>query len=162
MSKAVQLDNFDLAILRTLQENGRMTKVALAEAVHLSPSPCLERLKKLEKAGYITGYRASVDLRRLTPVTEVYVEITLTSHQAADFRRFEQAVMDIPEITECAATGGGIDYLLKLVVRDVDAYQRLMDRLLEAGIGIDRYFGYIVTKPVKSRAPDLARLLGET
>lgn len=53
-----KLDSFDLAILRTLQENGRMTNVALAEAVHLSPSPCLERLKKLEKAGYIAGYRA--------------------------------------------------------------------------------------------------------
>ncbi|HVW58125.1 MAG TPA: Lrp/AsnC family transcriptional regulator [Rhizobiaceae bacterium] len=160
MSKIFQLDSFDLAILQTLQENGRMTKVALAEAVHLSPSPCIERLKRLEKAGYITGYRAQVDLRRITPVTEIYVEATLTNHQAADFRRFEAAIMDIPEIIECAATGGGIDYVMKLVVRDIDAYQRLMDRLLEAGIGIDRYFGYIVTKPVKSRPPDLSRLMG--
>ncbi|MBZ0162422.1 MAG: Lrp/AsnC family transcriptional regulator [Notoacmeibacter sp.] len=154
-----KLDSFDLAILQTLQENGRMTKVALAEAVHLSPSPCLERLKKLEKAGYITGYRAMVNLRKIAPVTQVYVEVTLTNHQAADFRRFEAAIMDIPEIVECAATGGGVDYMLKLVVRDVDAYQRLMDRLLDAGIGIDRYFGYIVTKPVKSGSPDLSLLL---
>ncbi len=154
-----KLDSFDLAILQTLQENGRMTKVALAEAVHLSPSPCLERLKKLEKAGYISGYRAIVNLRKIAPVTQVHVEVTLTNHQAADFRRFEAAVMDIPEIVECAATGGGVDYMLKLVVRDVDAYQRLMDRLLDAGIGIDRYFGYIVTKPVKSGSPDLSLLL---
>jgi Lrp/AsnC family transcriptional regulator of ectoine degradation len=159
MSKNTELDRFDLAILQTLQENGRMTKVALAEAVHLSPSPCLERLKRLEKAGYITGYRAHVDLRRITSVTEIFVEITLASHQAADFRQFEAAIMEVPEIVECAATGGGIDYVMKLVVRDIDAYQRLMDRLLEAGIGIDRYFGYVVTKPVKSRAPDLPRLL---
>ena len=154
-----KLDSFDLAILQTLQENGRMTKVALAEAVHLSPSPCLERLKKLEKAGYISGYRAIVNLRKIAPVTQVHVEVTLTNHQAADFRRFEAAVMDIPEIVECAATGGGVDYMLKLVVRDVDAYQRLMDRLLDAGIGIDRCFGYIVTKPVKSGSPDLSLLL---
>lgn len=156
-----KLDSFDLAILRTLQENGRMTKVALAEAVHLSPSPCLERLKKLEKAGYITGYRAMVNLRKIAPVTQVHVEVTLTNHQAADFRRFESAVMDIPEIVECSATGGGVDYFMKLVVRDVDAYQRLMDRLLDAAIGIDRYFGYIVTKPVKATAPDLTLLLDD-
>jgi Lrp/AsnC family transcriptional regulator of ectoine degradation len=160
MSKNTELDRFDLAILQTLQENGRMTKVALAEAVHLTPSPCLERLKRLEKAGYITGYRASVDLRRIAPVAEIFVEVTLASHQAADFRLFETAIMDIPEIVECTATGGGIDYVMKLVVRDIDAYQRLMDRLLEAGIGIERYFGYVVTKPVKSRAPDLFKLSG--
>ncbi len=157
-----KLDRFDLAILQTLQEKGRMTKVALAEAVHLSPSPCLERLKKLEKAGYITGYRAMVNLRKLTPVTEVHVEIVLANHQAADFKRFETAVLDVPEIVHCDSIGGGMDYILKLVVRDVDAYQRLMDQLLEAQIGIDRYFGYIVTKPVKSGSPDLLRLVGNS
>ncbi|MAW87270.1 MAG: AsnC family transcriptional regulator [Phyllobacteriaceae bacterium] len=150
-----RLDAFDFAILKALQANGRMTKVALAQAVNLSPSPCVERLKKLEKAGYINGYRAMVDLRRLGPVTEVHVEVTLANHQAADFRRFEAAVMDLPEIVECAATGGGIDYVMKAVVADVDAYQRLMDGLLDAGVGIERYFGYIVTKAVKNTAPPL-------
>lgn len=149
------LDAFDLAILKALQTNGRMTKVALAQAVNLSPSPCVERLKKLEKAGFITGYRAMVDLRKLGPVTEVHVEVTLANHQAADFRRFEAAVMELPEIVECAATGGGVDYMMKAVVVDVDAYQRLMDRLLDAGVGIERYFGYIVTKAVKNTAPPL-------
>ncbi|PHP66997.1 AsnC family transcriptional regulator [Zhengella mangrovi] len=150
-----KLDAYDLAILAALQANGRMTKVALAETVNLSPSPCVERLKKLEKAGYITGYRALVDLRRLGPVTEVHVEVTLANHQAADFRRFEAAVIELPEIAECVATGGGIDYLMKVVVADVDAYQRLMDRLLDAGVGIERYFGYIVTKAVKNAPPAL-------
>lgn len=150
-----KLDAYDLAILAALQANGRMTKVALAETVNLSPSPCVERLKKLEKAGYITGYRALVDMRRLGPVTEVHVEVTLANHQAADFRRFEAAVMELPEIAECVATGGGIDYLMKVVVADVDAYQRLMDRLLDAGVGIERYFGYIVTKAVKNAPPAL-------
>ena len=155
----LKFDKYDLAILRTLQENGRITKVALARAVNLSPSPCWERLRRLEKAGYITGYRANVDLRKLTPLTEVIVEVTLANHQAADFTRFETAIQSIPEIVECSATGGGIDYVMKLVVADVDGYQQLMDRLLNAGIGIDRYFGYIVTKPVKSTPPSLDDLI---
>lgn len=156
-----KLDSYDLAILRTLQANGRITKVALARAVNLSPSPCWERLRRLEAGGYIVGYHASVDLRKLASVTEVLVEVTLASHQAEDFRRFESEIQDIPEIVECSATGGGIDYVMKLVVRDVDAYQRLMDRMLEAGIGIDRYFGYVVTKPVKAAQVCLDSLVTE-
>lgn len=130
-----------------------MTKVALAEAVNLSPSPCWERLKKLEKAGVITGYRAQVDIRKIAPVTEVMVEITLSGHKADDFRRFETEVQTRSEVQGCWALGGGVDYLMRLVVADVDGYQRFMDDLLDGGAGIERYFGYIVTKTVKS-GPD--------
>ncbi len=150
-----KLDSYDFAILRALQSNGRMTKIALAQAVNLSPSPCWERLKRLEQSGLIVGYRALVDIRRLGPVTEVIVEVTLANHRAGDFARFESAVQDIAAIGSCWATGGGVDYILTLSVRDVDAYQRLMDDLLESDIGIARYFGYIVTKPVKSAPPPL-------
>lgn len=152
MAKSPKLDSYDFAILRALQDNGRMTKVALAEAVNLSPSPCWERLKKLEKSGLITGYRAMVDIRRIAPVTEVLVEITLSGHKAEDFRRFEAEVQARPEVQACWALGGGVDYLLRLVVSDVDAYQRFMDDLLDGGAGIERYFGYIVTKTVKNTA----------
>jgi Lrp/AsnC family transcriptional regulator of ectoine degradation len=155
MSTSPKLDSHDFAILRALQENGRMTKVALAEAVNLSPSPCWERLKKLETAGYITGYRALVDIRRIAPVTEVMVELTLQGHRAEDFRRFEGLVAVRPEVQACWAVGGGVDYLLRLVVADVDAYQRFMDDLLDGGAGIDRYFGYFVTKTVKDAPPPL-------
>ena len=153
MTRGPRLDSYDFAILRTLQQNGRITKVALAEAVNLSPSPCWERLKKLEKAGLITGYHASVDVRKIAPVTEVLVELTLSGHRAEDFRRFEAAVQARPAVQACWAVGGGIDYLLRLVVGDIDAYQRFMDELLDAGAGIERYFGYIVTKTVK-QAPE--------
>jgi Lrp/AsnC family transcriptional regulator of ectoine degradation len=159
MSDRLKLDRYDLAILQKLQQEGRITKVALAEAVNLSSSPCWERLRRLEDAGYITGYHANLDLRRLATIAEVIVEVTLTNHKATDFRRFETAIQDVPEIVECSAIGGGIDYVMKLIVRDVDAYQRLMDRLLDDGIGIDRYFGYIVTKPVKSATPALDDLI---
>ena len=77
------------------------------------------------------------------------VEVTLGSHRQADFDRFERAVRDVEEIVACWAVGGGVDYLLKIVTRDIDAYQRLVDALLEREIGIDRYFTYIVTRTVK-------------
>lgn len=156
----MKLDAYDLKILQTLQEDGRIAKVKLAEKVNLSPSPAWERLRKLERAGVITGYRASVDLKRIAAVTEVLVEVTLARHKAEDFRRFEDGIQGVSEVVDCWATGGGIDYVMRLVVKDVDAYQRLMDRMLEDGFGIDRYFGYVVTKPVKSAPPDLSGLAG--
>lgn len=78
------------------------------------------------------------------------VEVVLKRHQSGDFKRFEDAVVSIPEITECLAIGGGIDYLMRVMTPDIDTYQRFMDSLLEDDIGIDRYFTYIVTKPIKS------------
>ena len=150
----LRLDRIDLKILATLQDEGRITKLKLAERVNLSPTPCWERLQRLEKAGVITGYHARVQLARVARATTIWTEMTLKSHGRADFDRFETAVHAIPEIVECWATGGGIDYLVRFVVRDVDAYQRLIDDLLTADLGIDRYFTYIVTRPVKD-APQL-------
>ena len=147
-----RLDAIDLKILATLQKEGRITKLALAERVNLSPTPCWERLKRLEKAGFIEGYRADIALAKLGGATTVLVEVTLKQHRFEDFEIFERAVRNVPEIVECLATGGGIDYLLKIVTSDIDAYQRLIDELLTAGIGIDRYFTYVVTRTVKSAA----------
>lgn len=154
-----RLDPIDLKILSVLQKEGRLTKAALAERVGLSPTPCWERLRRLEKDGFIRGYRADVAVEKLAPLTTVMVEITLKQHRYEDFERFERQVRRIDEVVECHATGGGIDYLLKIVARDVDTYQRLIDGLLMADIGIDRYFTYVVTRVVKDaqQAPvDLA------
>ena len=156
-----RLDATDLRILATLQKEGRITKLALSERVSLSPTPCWERLKRLEKAGFIVGYRAEIALAKLGSVTTVLVEITLKQHRFEDFEIFERAVKKVPEIVECLATGGGIDYLLKVVVSDIDAYQRLIDELLTAGIGIDRYFTYVVTRTVKSTAQPPVELYAE-
>jgi len=150
MPASPRLDSYDFQILRALQRDGRITKVALAETVNLSPSPCWERLKKLENAGLITGYRAQVDVRKVAPVTEVLVELTLENHKATDFQKFEERIKSHPEVQSCWALGGGVDYMLQLIVSDVDAYQRFMDGLLDAGLGIGRYFGYIVTKRIKN------------
>ncbi|PLX33720.1 MAG: AsnC family transcriptional regulator [Hyphomicrobiales bacterium] len=158
----MKLDAIDIKILEAVQEDGRIPKTRLAEMVNLSASPTWERLKRLEQAGIISGYRAEINLGGLTSATTVMVEVALKYHHSSGFQRFEAAVSETPEITECFATGGGIDYLMKVVCRDVDSYQRLMDRLLAADLGIDRYYSYIVTKPVKAGAAmPLRQLIGD-
>jgi Lrp/AsnC family transcriptional regulator, regulator of ectoine-degradation genes len=146
---APKLDQIDLKILDAVQRDGRITKLALADKVGLSPTPCWMRLRKLEKAGIVSGYHARVAMRAVAPVATVLMEVTLASHRQADFDRFERVIRDVPEIVVCWSVGGGVDYLLKVMARDIDAYQRLVDALLEREIGIDRYFTYIVTKTVK-------------
>lgn len=145
----LKLDDRDLKILSILQKEGRISKTALAERVNLTPAPCWERLKRLEEAGIITGYRAEVALSRIAPHVTVFVAVELEDHRAENFQLFERAVQKVDEIVGCWAVGGGFDYILQVVARDIDAYQRLVDRLLEIRLGLKRYFTYIVTKPVK-------------
>ncbi len=146
---SLKLDPIDLRILDAIQRDGRITKLALAERVGLSPTPCWMRLRRLEKAGIISGYHARVEPRLVAPIATVLMEVTLASHRQADFDRFERAVRASPEVVACWSVGGGIDYMLKVVARDIDAYQRFVDAMLEREIGIDRYFTYIVTRTVK-------------
>jgi Lrp/AsnC family transcriptional regulator, regulator of ectoine-degradation genes len=158
----MKLDDRDIAILRVLSTEGRITKAALADRIGLSPTPCWERLKKLEQAGLIEGYRAEIALRKLGAHVTVFVAAELADHTGPSFRAFEDAVKRYDEVTACWALGGGFDYLMQIVTRDIDAYQRLMDAMLDARIGLARYFTYIVTKPVKGPAPPpLEVLLGE-
>ncbi|RUX78649.1 Lrp/AsnC family transcriptional regulator [Mesorhizobium sp. M7A.F.Ca.US.005.03.1.1] len=157
---SAKLDPIDLKILDAIQRDGRITKLALAEQVGLSPTPCWMRLRKLEKAGIVSGYHARIAMRVVAPVATVLMEVTLANHRQADFDRFERVIRDVPEIVACWSVGGGVDYLLKVMARDIDAYQRLVDRLLDREIGIDRYFTYIVIKTVKDEvALPLAELL---
>lgn len=149
----MRLDAIDLKILDVIQRDGRITKLALAQRVGLSPTPAWLRLRKLEKAGIVGGYHAKLDVRAVAPVAAVLVEVTLRSHRQSDFDRFERVVREVPEIVSCWSVGGGIDYMLKVVTRDVDAYQRMIDALLKREIGIDRYFTYIVTRTVKENEP---------
>jgi len=145
----MKLDRFDLKILDILSRDGRITKSKLAEAINLSVSPCWERVKRLEKAGVIEGYTARINAEVLVPRNPVWVQIELKQHNADSFARFEALVMQTPEVTECVAVGGGVDYLVKFEARTIDSYQRLMDKWLVSEAGIERYFTYIVTKTVK-------------
>ncbi len=156
------LDDRDIRILEILSHEGRISKTALAERVNLSATACWERLKRLEESGLIRGYRAEVALSKLAPHVSVFVMAELESHRGADFQRFEQAVRRRPEIVACWALGGGFDYLLQVVARDIDGYQRMIDQLLAQQIGLKRYFTYIMTKSVKPAAPPpFEALLGE-
>lgn len=158
----IKLDDRDLAILRVLSGDGRISKTALAEAVGLSATPCWNRLKRLEQSGLISGYGARINLRKLGPHVTVFVAAELSDHTAASFQAFEAGVQRMDEIVACWGLGGGFDYLMQVVAKDIDAYQRFMDRMLEARIGLARYFTYIVTKPVKSSGvPPLEILAGD-
>lgn len=145
----IKLDDRDLKILSILQREGRIPKATLAERVNLTPTPCWERLKRLEDAGIIESYGARISLRAFGPLTVVFVQIELESHQAEDFARFEAKIGKIDRIVECWAVGGGIDYMLKVITRDLEAYQMLIEDLLAAKIGVRRYYSYVVTSPVK-------------
>lgn len=147
-----KLDRYDLKILRILEGDGRITKSALAEAINLSVAPAWERVRKLENAGLISGYRAQIDWGALFRSQQVLVEITLARHTAQDMRRFEERLAQAPEVAFCYATGGGIDYLAMIRARDIDHYQRFIDALLLEDLGIERYFTYIVTKTVRTDA----------
>lgn len=162
MTATAKLDRIDLKILAELQRNGRITNVDLADAVGLSPSPCLTRVKRLEQAGYIAGYGAQLQLRKLGNVQLVFTEMTLSDHRHDDFARFEAAIRNIPEIVECHLVSGGYDYLLKFVTKGVSHYQSVIESMLERNIGIEKYFSYIVIKSpfVKSHYP-IERLFGQ-
>lgn len=150
MDAMIKLDDRDLKLLSVLQREGRITKNDLAKRINLSPTACWERLKRLEDSGVIEGYGARLSPAAFGPVSTVIMQAELDSHRSSDFTRFEAAVAEIPEIVDCWAVGGGVDYFLRFVCRDVDSYQRLVDRMLDADIGLKRYYSYVVTKAVKA------------
>lgn len=156
--RSTRLDDRDIAILATLSREGRIAKTDLAARVNLSPTPCWERMRRLEKEGFIKGYRAEIDLATLGPHVQVFVTVELESHRAESFQIFERTVDGIAEITGCWAIGGGYDYLMQVVTGDVAAFQDLMEGLLERRAGVRRYYSYIVTKPVKNDPPAFALL----
>jgi len=155
MHDGLKLDRIDIRILSHLQRNGRVTNVDLADAVGLSPSPCLIRVKRLEKAGYVSGYGAHVDLEKLGTMQVVFTQVTLSDHRRDDFVKFETAIKGIDEVVECHLVSGGFDYLLKFVTRSVVHYQTIMEDVLERSVNIEKYFSYIVIKSpfVKSHYP---------
>ncbi len=143
-----RLDRIDLRILTQLQKNARITNVELADAVGLSASPCLVRVKRLEKAGYILGYGAEIQLRKLGDTTMIFTEVTLADHRMQDFVRFEGAIRGVDEILECHLVSGGYDYMLKFLTRSIQHYQEIIEDLLSRNIGIEKYFSYVVIKSV--------------
>jgi Lrp/AsnC family transcriptional regulator of ectoine degradation len=139
-----------------------LSKTRLAELVNLSPTPCWARLDRLKAAGFIRGYHAEIALERIVDFTRVIVTVSLTHHRRADFDRFESYIVHVGEITECVATGGGMDYVMTIYVRSIAAFETLMANLLDTDLGIDRYVTYFTTRTVKAAHADLAKLAGQS
>jgi DNA-binding Lrp family transcriptional regulator len=139
-----RLDRIDIRILSQLQCNGRVTNVDLADMVGLSPSPCLIRVKRLEKAGYVTGYGAYLQLEKLGPMQIIFTQVTLSDHRREDFAKFEAAIRNVDEIVECHLVSGGFDYLLKFVTRSVAHYHSIAEEVLRQEVNMEKYFSYIV------------------
>ncbi|MCW2338867.1 DNA-binding Lrp family transcriptional regulator [Sphingobium sp. B2D3A] len=163
MINAPKLDRIDINILAELQRSGRITNAQLADKVGLSPSPCLSRVKRLETAGYISGYSAIINLSKVGGSQIVFTSVTLGDHRRADFAKFEQKIAQFEELVECHLVSGGFDYMLKFVVRGIAEYQEMMEEILESNIGVSKYFSYIVIKsavvrgqpPVKLHVPSM-------
>ncbi|MCA0042223.1 Lrp/AsnC family transcriptional regulator [Celeribacter litoreus] len=162
MSTSYKLDRIDLKILSELQRNGRITNVELAELVALSPSPCLMRVKKLQKAGYITGYAAKIDVAKLGETLTVFTEFTLKNHRQIDFARFQEALEKVDSCVECHLVSGGYDYLAKFVTGSISDYQMVIEDLIDRNVGIDKYFSFVVMKTpfIKTQIP-LTRLFAD-
>lgn len=144
-----KLDQIDLRIMRILQKDGRISNVELSRQVNLSPAPCLVRVKRLEKEGYIRRYRAELDPVKLGLSLLTYVEITLDRTTPDVFDRFKDAVRLIPEIEECHMVAGGFDYLIKVRCGDMDAYRRILGEKIATITGIMQTHTYVVMEPVK-------------
>lgn len=128
----IDFDAIDRRILATLQQDGRLSNVDLADRVGLSPSPCLRRLKRLEQGGVISGYRADLDRDRVGLGLTVFVEIKVDRHQDADARALQAAVQAMPEVVAAHIVSGEPDFLLEVVVPDLAHYERLLfDTLLK-------------------------------
>ncbi len=157
--KKASLDATDIRILCALQQHGQLSKSKLADLVGLSATPCWTRLARLKKAGFIRGYHADLALDRIVNVCKVVVTVSLKSHRKLDFDRFEEHIRRRDEVVDCVATGGGMDYVMTVVTTGLPAFQSLMDGMLSADLGIDRYMTYIATREVKFAQPNLGRLV---
>jgi Lrp/AsnC family leucine-responsive transcriptional regulator len=145
-----ELDRIDRRILRRLQEDGRTTNVALAKAVNLSPTPCLERVRRLERDGYILGYAARLNPAKLDAGLTVFVQITLDRTTTDVFDRFNAGLAEAPGISECHMVAGGFDYLMKIRVRDMDAFRRYLGETINALPGVVATTTYVAMETVKT------------
>lgn len=152
MKKAAAiLDAFDRKLLNLLQRRGRASYVEMAEAVNLSESACLRRVRTLEEAGVIGRYAAVIDERAVGLPLSVFVTVTLSSQAEATLSGFEKAISHVREVAECYLMTGGSDYLLRLVVRDVDDLERVHAQELTRIPGVVRVSSSIALRTVVKR-----------
>ncbi|WP_297808129.1 Lrp/AsnC family transcriptional regulator [uncultured Methylophaga sp.] len=149
-----KLDRYDHAILDILQKNGRITNQELAEAIKLSPSPTLRRVRQMEEDGLIDGYVALLNAKKLGLTLMAFIGISMDKHIPERFEKLESTLAGYPEVLEChLITGQDADYLLKVIVRDMDAYQQfLLNKLtrIEGVTGV--HTSFVMKSPIHSTA----------
>ena len=149
MAAVVELDRIDRRILAALQANARLTNQALSEKVHLSPSACLARVRRLELAGVIQGYHARLDPFAIEVGLVLYAEVTLKGHSAEELERFEQTIAAIPAVVEASHMTGAYDYLLKVVTADMAEWTRIAEDLTSSNVGVERINTHVMMNKPK-------------
>jgi len=148
VKRAPALDQIDIKILAALQRDGRSTVKRLADMVGLTPRPCLERMRRLESAGIIAGYHATIAIERLTRPITVFAEIGLERHGRQD--RVERRLTAIEEMVECWEVSGDFDYLARFVCADLARYETLTADLIDdRDLGVTRIVSHIALRPVR-------------
>ncbi len=145
------LDDVDVRILEELQADGRLSNVALADAVGLSPSPCLRRVKRLEDAGVIAGYQAVIDREQVGLDLTVFVELSVERHGGGTQDRIEEMLLGFPEVVACHMVSGQSDFLLEVVCRDLRDYERFTREHLQQLPEIGRIYSNFAITTVKAR-----------
>lgn len=144
------LDRIDRQILRRLQGEGRLSISELATEVHLSVSPCLTRVRRLEDRGYITGYYARLDPSRLGLTLLAIVAVNMDRTTPDTFERFGRLMSSFDEVLECHMVGGGFDYLVKVRVKDMTAFRRFLEEKMGGVPGVQQTHTYFVIEEVKA------------
>ncbi|MCW4628821.1 MULTISPECIES: Lrp/AsnC family transcriptional regulator [Marinomonas] len=146
------MDKTDLDILSHLQSDGRLTNVALAEEIHLSPSPCLRRVKQLEDSGVIEGYHARIDRQKAGFSMTVFVEVRLKSHAGDKHIVFEKAILEMEDIISAHLVSGIADYRLEVVAVDLQDYERIL-KALQSLPHVKDIQSHFAIRSVKTAAP---------
>jgi Lrp/AsnC family transcriptional regulator, leucine-responsive regulatory protein len=158
-----ELDRVDRQLLALLQADGRLTVAELARTVNLTLTPCIERVRRLEREGFIEGYFARLSPRHLGQQLLAFTEVTLDHATQDVFQRFKEAVREVEEIVECHMVAGGFDYLLKTRVQDMDEYRRVLGDKIVNVRGVRHTQTYFVLEEVKAthalriRGPEAGR-----
>jgi Lrp/AsnC family transcriptional regulator, leucine-responsive regulatory protein len=148
----MEIDRFDRHILKVLQDDGRISNQDLADRIGLSPSPCLRRVRALEDSGVITGYKALLNAKALGYTLIALVYIAMDKHTPERFEHFEEEIRALPEVLECLLiTGQQADYQIKVIVRDMEAYQELLLNRINRISGVTGVHSSFVLRRVVDR-----------
>ncbi len=144
------LDKIDRKIMTILQQDGRISNIELSRQINLSPTPCLERVRRLERDGYVRKYVALADPEKLNVNLSAFIQVLLTSTKTKDLQSFNQQMLMLEEVESCHMVAGGFDYLIKIRCADMRHYQQFLGEKLASIPLISQTHTYVVIESVKS------------